>query len=176
MLQHVSDLHSLLWLSRILFPLYISTFCLWVVHPFMDIGLLPMLGYCEYCYYKHWYSTFYVDIYFHFSWVYNQKPKLDNKVTFMGSHLRSKQYCFSSLPGVYEGFYFSMYPVALTVFDCSGESRWVWSTLSYWLAFSWWLTMSTVFSCVLHYLCIFLREMSALSLNPLFKLEFIIKL
>lgn len=46
--------------------------CLYVYFacPFMDIGLLPTLGYCEHCYYKHWYTGFYVGIYSDFSWVY----------------------------------------------------------------------------------------------------------
>lgn len=135
MLQHASYLHFLLWLRRILSPLYISTFCL-SVHPFMDIGLLPTLGYFEFCYYKHRHTTFYVDIYLHFSWVYIQKLKLGSKVILWAvtgeANSITSPLCQESMrmlifPGTFWHLVFDIFH--------SSESRWVWLTLRYWFAF-----------------------------------------
>ena len=65
---NVFKVHSFLWLTNI--PLYgYATFCL-SIHLLMDIWIISTLGYYKKCCYEHSCTSFYVDICFHFSWMY----------------------------------------------------------------------------------------------------------
>lgn len=99
-----------------------------------------------------------------------QKLMPSSKITFTGSHSRSKQYHFSSLPGVCEGVYFSTYPTVLVVFDsfCSGHP----GGQGMILIFSFLMTYNVhhLFMCCWPFVYLLKRNTPARSLDPLFRL------